>query len=95
MDRFSTLAIYHFSYQTYKCGLLNISYKDHVTGEDVHRKIHAAIGKYELLTLVKKQELGWFGHVSRSSCLAKAILQDTELGKKKKTYTEEELGRQY
>ena len=35
--------------------LLNISYMDHVTNEEVHRKIQAAIGKYdELLTLVKK-----------------------------------------
>ena len=32
--------------------LLNISYKDHVTGEEVGRKIQAAIGEYdELLTL--------------------------------------------
>ena len=35
--------------------LLNISYKDHVTNEEVRRKIQAAIGEYdELLTLVKK-----------------------------------------
>ena len=35
--------------------LLNISYKDHVTNEEVCRKIQAAIGEYdELLTLVKK-----------------------------------------
>ena len=35
--------------------LLNISYKDHVTSEEVRRKIQAAIGEYdELLTLVKK-----------------------------------------
>ena len=27
--------------------LLNISYKDHVTNEDVRRKIKAAIGKYD------------------------------------------------
>ena len=33
--------------------LLNISYKNHVTNEDVYRKIQTAIGKYdELLTLV-------------------------------------------
>ena len=33
--------------------LLNISYKDHVTNEEVRRKIQAAIGEYdELLTLV-------------------------------------------
>ena len=55
--------------------LLNISYKDHVTNEEVHRKVQAAIGEYdELLTLVKKQKLRWFGHVSRSSGLAKTIL---------------------
>ena len=46
--------------------LLNLLYKDHV------RKIQAAIGKYDKpLTLVKKQKLMWFGHVSRSSGLGK------------------------
>ena len=45
--------------------LLNISYKDHVTNEEVRRKIQAAIGEYdELLTLIKKRKLRWFGHVS-------------------------------
>ena len=45
--------------------LLNISYKDHVTKEEVQRKIQAAIGEYdELLILVKKPKLRWFGHVS-------------------------------
>ena len=38
--------------------LLNISYKDHVTNEEVCRKIKAAIGDFdELLTLVKKRKL--------------------------------------
>ena len=65
--------------------LLNISYKDHVTNEEVHRKIQAAIGEYdELLTLVKKRKLRWFGHVSRSSGLAKTILQGTVKGKRKR-----------
>ena len=42
--------------------LLNISFKDHVTNEGVHRKIQAAIREYdELLTLVKKQTLRWLG----------------------------------
>ena len=59
--------------------------KDHVTNEEVRRKIQAAIGEYdELLTLVKKRKLGWFGHVSRSSGLAKTILQGTVKGKRKK-----------
>ena len=64
--------------------LLNISYKDHVTNDEVRRKIQAAIGEYgELLILVKKRKLRWFGHVSRSSGLAKIILQ----GKNKKNIT--------
>ena len=65
--------------------LLNISYKDHVTNEEVRRKIQAAIAEYdELLTLVKKRKLRWFGHVSRSSGLAKTILQGTVKGKRKR-----------
>ena len=65
--------------------LLNMSYKDHVTNEEVCRKIQAAIGEYdELLTLVKKRKLKWFGHVSRSSGLAKTILQGTVKGKRKR-----------
>ena len=39
-----------------------MSYKDHVTNEEVRRKIQAATGEYdELLTLIKK--LRWFGPV--------------------------------
>ena len=65
--------------------ILNISYKDHVTNEEVRRKIQAAIGEYdELLTLVKKRKLRRFGHVSRSSGLAKTILQGTAKGKRKR-----------
>ena len=65
--------------------LLNISYKDHVTNEEVRRKIQAAIGEYdELLTLVKKGKLSWFGHVSRSSGLAKTVLQGTVKGIRKR-----------
>ena len=65
--------------------LLNISYKDHVTNEEVRRKIQAAIGEYdELLNLVKKRKLRWFGHVSRFSGLAKSIIQGTVKGKRKR-----------
>ena len=47
--------------------------------------IQAAIGEYdELLTLVKKRKLRWFGNVSRSSGLAKTILQGTVKGKRKR-----------
>ena len=64
--------------------LLNILSKDHVTNEEVRRKIQSAIGEYdELLTLVKKRKLRLLGHVSRSSGLAKTILQGTVIGKRK------------
>ena len=64
--------------------LLNTSYKDHVTKEEVHRKVQAAIGEYDkLLTLVEKRTLRWFGHVSRSFGLAKTILQGTVKGKRR------------
>ena len=75
--------------------LLNISYKDHVTNEEVRKKIQAAIGEYDkLLTLVKKRKLKWFGHVSRSFGLADNPTGHSER-KRKMRQTEEEVGRQY
>ena len=64
--------------------LCNILYKDHVTNKEVCRKIQAAIGEYDkLLTLVKKWKRRWFGHASKSSGLAKTILQKTVKGKRR------------
>ena len=61
--------------------ILHISYKDHVTNEEVRAKIQQAIGPHEdLLTIVKRCKLQWYGHVSRSSGLAKTILQGTVKG---------------
>ena len=58
--------------------MLHISYKEHVTNEEVHAKIQHAIGPHEdLLTIVKRRKLQWYGHVIRSSDLAKTILQGT------------------
>ena len=58
--------------------ILHISYKDHVTNEKVRAKIRQAIGPHEdLLTMVKKRKLQWYGYVSRSSDQAKTILQGT------------------
>ena len=75
--------------------LLNISYKDHATNVEVRRKTQAAIGEYdELLILVNKRKLRWFGHVSRSSGLAKTILQGHNEKTKKQRQTKEEMGRQ-
>ena len=61
--------------------ILRISYKDHATIEEVRAKIQQAIGPYEdFLTIVKRRKLRWYAHVSRSSGLAKTILQGTVKG---------------
>ena len=61
--------------------ILCISYKDHVTNEEVHAKIQQAIGLHEdPLIIVKRHKLQWYGHVSHSSCVAKTILQGTVKG---------------
>ena len=51
-------------------------YKDHVTNKEVRAKIQQTIGPHEdHLTIVKRSKLQWYGHVFRSSGLAKIILQ--------------------
>ena len=60
--------------------ILLISYKDHVTNEEVRAKIQQAIEPHEDLTIVKRRKLQWFGLVARSSGLAKTILQGTVKG---------------
>ena len=50
--------------------------KDHVTHDEVRAKIQQAVGPHEdLPTIVKRYKLQWYGHVSRTSGLAKGILQ--------------------
>ena len=64
--------------------ILHISYKDHVTNEEVRAKILQAIEPHEdLLTIVKRRKLQWYGHVSRSSNLAKIIPQGTAKGERR------------
>ena len=61
--------------------LLGISYRDHITNEEVKARIGNLIGPYEdLLTATKRRKLKWYGHVTRSSGLAKTILQETVQG---------------
>ena len=61
--------------------ILRISHKDHFTNEEVLAKIQQAIGPHEdLLATVKRRKLQWYGHVSRSSGLARTILQGTVKG---------------
>ena len=74
--------------------MLHISCKDHATNEEVRAKIQQATGPLEDFSIiVKRRNLQWYGHVFRSSSLAKTILH-TERGKKTRQ-TEKEVGRQH
>ena len=85
--------LYHV--QQLACAILRISDNDHVTNEEVRAKIQQAIRPHEdLLTIVQRRKLQWYSHVSRSSGLAKTILQGTMKGGKTRQ-TEEEVGRQH
>ena len=65
--------------------LLNISYKDHVTNEEVRNRNQNAIGVHDdLLTMVKKRKLRWYGHISRSPGMVKTILQGTVKGARRR-----------
>ena len=66
------------------CKILHISYKHHVTNKEGSGKIEQAIRPHEdLLTIVKRCKLQWYGHVSRSSDPAKSILQGTVKGERR------------
>ena len=41
--------------------ILRISYKDHVTNEEVRAKIQQAIGPHEDMTIVKRHKLQRYG----------------------------------
>ena len=61
--------------------LLGISYKDHITDEEMRSRIRKAIGPYEeLLSTVKRRKMKWYLHVTRASGLAKTVLQGTVWG---------------
>ena len=56
-------------------------YKKYATSDEVRSKIQAAIGEHdELLAMARKRKLRSFGHVLKSSILAKIILQDRAKG---------------
>ena len=56
--------------------MIYISYKDHVTNEEVRAKIQLAIGSHEdLLTIVKRRKLQWYGHICCSSGLANTFFK--------------------
>ena len=66
--------------------ILRISHKDRVTNEENRAKIQQTVGPHEnLLTIVKRRKLKWYGHISRSSAHAKTFLQGTLIDRGKKT----------
>ena len=72
--------------------ILRISYKDHAISAKVCAKIRQAIGPHEdLLTMVKRRKLKWHGRVSRSSGLAKTIMQGTVKGRRRQSRQKQRL----
>ena len=64
-----------------------------MTNEEVRNRIQNAIGMHDdLLTMVKKRKLRWYGHISRSSGMEDSSAGDSERSKKERK-TEEEMGR--
>ena len=60
---------------------MGLLYRDDITNEEVKARIGNAIGPNDdLLTSMKRCKLKWYGHVTRSSGLAKTILQGTVQG---------------
>ena len=56
--------------------ILHISYKDHVDNEEVRAKIQQAIRPHEdLLTIVKRRKLQWYGYVSHNGMVMFPVLQ--------------------
>ena len=65
--------------------ILGITYRDRITNEEVQNRVKCVLGPYtNLLTVVKQRKLTWYGHVTRSSGLAKTIMQGTVPGGRKK-----------
>ena len=64
---------------------MGISYRDHLTNEEVSNSIRPAIGPCEdPITTVKKRKLRWYGHIIKSTGLAKMILHGTVQGGRRK-----------
>ena len=68
--------------------ILRISYKDHVTNEEVSVKIQ--IRSHKDLTIVKRHKLQWYGHVSvhqvwpKPSCKAQWKREEDKADRKKR-----------
>ena len=78
--------------------ILRISYKDHVTNEEVRAKIEQAIGPHEdFLTIVKRRKLNCRGTdmFPIHQVWLKPSCKHSERGKKTRQTEEEEVGKQH
>ena len=76
--------------------LLGIAYRDHMTNEEEKARIGNTIGPFEdLLTSAKRRKLKWYKQVTRSSGLAKTILQGTVQGGRRRGRPKKTMGRQH
>ena len=56
-----------------------------MTNEAVRNRIQNAVGVHDdLLTMVKKRKSRWYGHIPRSSGMAKTVLQRTVKGARRR-----------
>lgn len=56
--------------------IMGITYLDRIRNEEIRDRVRSHIGEHEnLITTIRKRKLKWYGHVTRSSGLAKTILQ--------------------
>ena len=75
--------------------LLNISYKDHITNEEVRRKIQTALGEWRTPDPGQEAEAKMVWPCFKVFCSSKDNHTGQSERKKKKRQTEEEVGRQY
>jgi hypothetical protein len=74
-------AFEHKSYRKILC----ISDKEHKTNAYVRDKINMYAGKQEqLLSVIKRRKLAWYGHLTRHDSLSKTILQGTVNGSRRR-----------
>ena len=77
------------------CRILHISYKDHVTNEEVRAKFQQPIGPHEdLLAIVKRRKLQRYGRLLFIGSDQDHLAGHSERGKKTRQ-TEEEVGGQH
>ncbi|KAK2171718.1 hypothetical protein NP493_1033g00038 [Ridgeia piscesae] len=76
--------------------LLGITYRDHISNEEVRNRTRQAIGPHEnLLTTVKRRKLKWYGYITRSSEACQYNPAGHNARRAKKRQTKKEMGGQH